>query len=88
MLDEKFAATMDNHELTAWGAFKQVCQGFLGKHKAENYSALVDRLIESYQQLGCNMSLNLHFFHSHLLDFSQRMEMSVMNMVSAFIKVL
>jgi hypothetical protein len=49
MLDEKFAATMDNHALTAWGAFKQVCQGFLGKYKAANYAAPVDRLIESYQ---------------------------------------
>ena len=56
MLDEKFAATMDHHELIACGAFKQVCQGFLGKYKAANYAASVDELIESYQQLGCNMS--------------------------------
>ena len=87
ILDEKFAATMDNQELTAWDAFKQVCEGFLGKYKAANYAALVDGLIESYQQLGCNMSLKLHFLHSHL-SFSKRMEMSVMNMVSVFTRVL
>lgn len=76
MLDEKFAATMDNHELTAWGAFKQVCQGFLGKYKAANYAASVDGLIESYQQLGCNMSLKLHFLHSHLSFFPENGDVS------------
>lgn len=76
MLDEKFAATMDNHELTAWGAFKQVCQGFLGKYKAANYAASVDELIESYQQLGCNMSLKLHFLHSHLSFFPENEDVS------------
>src|SRR5215471_9595068 len=78
---------MDNHERTAWGAFKQVCQGFLGKHKAANYAASVDGLIESYQQLGCNMSLKLHFLHSHLSFFPENGDVSV-NMVSAFTTVL
>ena len=42
MLDEKFAATMDNHELTEWDALKQVFEGFLGKHKEANYAASVN----------------------------------------------
>ena len=70
MLDETFSGTMDQYELAAWDAFKQVCQGFLGKHIAPNYADLVHRLIASYQQLGCNMSLKLHFLHSHLSFFS------------------
>ena len=28
ILDEKFAATMDNHELTAWDAFKRSVKDF------------------------------------------------------------
>ena len=67
---------LDDHELTAWGAFKQVCQGFLGKYKAANYAASVDGLIESYQQLGCNMSLKLHFLHFHLSFFPENGDVS------------
>ena len=70
MLDETFSGTMDQYELEAWDAFKRVSQGFLGKHIAPNYADLVDRLIASYQQLGCNMSLKLHFLHSRLSFFS------------------
>ncbi|ESN99360.1 hypothetical protein HELRODRAFT_162893 [Helobdella robusta] len=64
MLDEKFSKTMDQCEFAAWDAFKKVCQEFLEKHKASNYANLVDGLIASYQQLGCNMFLKLHFLHS------------------------
>jgi len=40
----------------------------LGNRRAQNYEELVNNLLQSYQQLGCNMSLNIHFLHSHL-DF-------------------
>lgn len=69
--DANFDATMDDRELAAWNAFKKVCSGLLGKHKAENYIALVDGLIKSYHHLGCNMSLKLHFLHSHLQFFPE-----------------
>ena len=39
--------------------------GFLGNHKAENYRQLVQELLDSYQRLGCRMSLKIHFLHSH-----------------------
>ena len=48
-----------------------VYSGLLGKHKAENYIAVVDDLIKSYHHLGCNMSLKLHFLHSHLPFFPE-----------------
>jgi len=39
----------------------------LGFRRAQNYE-LVNNLLQSYQTLGCNMSLKIHFLHSHL-DF-------------------
>jgi len=36
-----------------------------------SYEDLVNNLLQSYQKLGCNMSLKIHFLHSQL-DFSQR----------------
>lgn len=71
IFDANFDATMDDRELAAWNAFKKICSGLLGKHKAENYTALVDDLIKSYHHLGCNMSLKLHFLHSHLSFFPE-----------------
>ncbi|UYV69023.1 hypothetical protein LAZ67_6002057 [Cordylochernes scorpioides] len=50
------------------GFFRNVCKHFLGNVKAENYSDLVNELLLSYKALGCNMSLKIHFLHSHL-DF-------------------
>ncbi|UYV76721.1 hypothetical protein LAZ67_14001873 [Cordylochernes scorpioides] len=41
---------------------------FLGSVKVENYRDIVNDLLLSYEALGCNMSLKIHFLHSHL-DF-------------------
>jgi hypothetical protein len=38
------------------------------QEKTENYSEIVPGLISSYNVMGCNMSLKLHFLHSHM-DF-------------------
>jgi hypothetical protein len=43
--------------------------GFLRNVKAVNFRKLVENLITSYEKLGCNMSLNMHFLHSHLDSF-------------------
>jgi len=54
-----------------WDSFKFVVKGFLGNRRAENYEELVNNLLQSYQKLGCNMSLEIHFLHPHL-DFFPR----------------
>ena len=46
-------------------SFKKVCNRFFGNHRAENYSDIVKELLVSYRNLGCNMSLNIHFLDSH-----------------------
>jgi hypothetical protein len=33
---------------------------------AQNYEEFVNNRLQSYQNLGCNMSLKIHFLHSHL----------------------
>jgi hypothetical protein len=66
--DEYFDRLLQGDEKSAWDTFKSVVNGFLGKRRAENYEELVNNLLQSYQKLGCNMSLKIHFLHSHL-DF-------------------
>jgi hypothetical protein len=66
--DEYFDKLLQGDEKAAWDSFKFVVKGFLGNTRAENYEEVVNSLLQSYQKLGCNMSLKIHFLHSHL-DF-------------------
>ncbi len=59
---------LSNVEKRAWEAFASVCHNFLGNEKVEHYAEIVEELLSSYEALGCNMSLKIHFLHSHL-DF-------------------
>jgi len=52
-------------EKSAWLMFKVVCLNFLGNVEAENYKELVEDKLNAYQTMGCNMSLKIHFSHSH-----------------------
>jgi len=66
-MDEFFDTLLQGDEKAAWDSFKFVVKGFLGNRRPQNYEELVN-LLQSYQKLGCNMSLNIHFLQSHL-DF-------------------
>ena len=57
----------DNDKAT-WQSFEKVSNGFLVNVKAANFRELVQDLKDSYEQLGCNMSLKMYFLFSHL-DF-------------------
>ena len=50
-------------------AFKSVCSGFLGNTRVPNYQAYIEKLLKSYEDMGCRMSLKIHFLHSHLNFF-------------------
>jgi hypothetical protein len=69
--DEYFDKLFQHDEKATWDSFKFVLKGFLGNRRAQDYEELVNNLLESYQKLGCNMSLKIHFLHSHWI-FSQR----------------
>lgn len=69
LLDPVFTSKLDPLQLTAWEAFKNVVNNFLGNHRAENYVELVQDMMEAYKKMGCRMSLKMHFLHSHLSFF-------------------
>jgi len=69
--DEFFDTLLQGDEKAAWDSFKFVVRGILGNRRAQNYEELVNNFLQSYHKLGCNMSLKIHFLHSHL-DFSPR----------------
>jgi len=59
---------LNDKEKAAWQYFEKVSYGFLGNFKAANFREFVQDLMDSYEQLGCNMSLKMHILFSHL-DF-------------------
>ncbi|UYV61239.1 hypothetical protein LAZ67_1004007 [Cordylochernes scorpioides] len=66
--DGNFQNGLNEVEAAAWNSIRIVCKNFLGSVKVENYLDIVNNLLLSYKALGCNMSLKIHFLHSHL-DF-------------------
>ena len=67
--DTNFEECMNNTESEAWNGFKEVVHNFLGNKKDARYTEYVDNMLEKFEALGCNMSLKLHFLHSHLDRF-------------------
>lgn len=67
--DQEFVTKMNEKEKSAWLSFKTVIQNFLGNKKADNYEILVARMLLAFRELGCNMSLKVHFLFSHLDRF-------------------
>ena len=72
--NDKFDKMLNEDECTAWNCLKDVCQNFLGSHRADNYADLVTNLWHSYEILGCKMSLKVHFLASHLHFFHKNLE--------------
>ena len=54
-LEEK----MNETEKKTWQAFRGVVDGFLVNKKDPHYKELVEKLIKSYQNMGCRMSVKL-----------------------------
>ena len=66
--DKQFEHLLERPETIAWKAFKDVVENFLGNYRAPNYIQLVNILFAAYKDMKRNMSLKIHFLHSHL-DF-------------------
>nr|XP_022900293.1 uncharacterized protein LOC111413523 [Onthophagus taurus] len=66
--DKEFMSTLTTKEATAWISFNQTVHGFLGNHKDGNYREIISNLLHNYDAINANMSLKIHFLHSHL-DF-------------------
>ena len=67
--DSDFEELLNLKELRAWEAFKSVCSGFLGNPRVPDYQTCLEKLLKSYEDMGCRMSLKIHFLHSHLNFF-------------------
>jgi len=62
---------MKRKELQAWKAFSDVVKNFLGNIKSQNFKELVETLLEGFRNIQCNMSVKVHFLHSHLDYFPE-----------------
>lgn len=71
--DTAFISSINRTEKLAWNSFKMLTENFLGNHRAADYELLVDNLVESYEKMGCRMSLKLHIIHSHLEKFKENL---------------
>ena len=69
--DEYFDKLLQGDEKAAWDSFKFVLKVFLGNRRAENYEEFVNNFLQSYQKLGCNMSLKYTSF-TRIWIFSRR----------------
>ena len=60
---------MNHIERKVWISFVANVENFLGKHKEDNYAEQVDKMLNSFKTLGCNMSIKVYYLHSHLDRF-------------------
>ena len=67
--DTDFEELLNLKELRASDAFKSVCSGFLGNTRVPDYQACIEKLLKSYEDMECRMSLKIHFLDSHLNFF-------------------
>ena len=68
---DMFDKTFNETVLAAWKNFKQVCLNFRGLHKSDDFEDVVTNLLHNYHEMGCKMSLKVHYLHSHLLFFHE-----------------
>jgi hypothetical protein len=64
---------MKTVEREAWNAFKEVIAKFLGNYKDPNYKQIVEKMLETFITLGCDMSLKVHFLNAHLDCFPENL---------------
>ena len=74
-------------EKNAWLSFKDVVKNLLRNTRASNYTEIVQKLLESYKALDCNMSIKLHFLHCHLATFRKILVLLATSKVSDFTKI-
>ena len=65
----RYALRHWNTEKRAWLGFISLFKNFLGNKRSSNYVEVVNEFLEAYEEMGCNMSIKIHFLHSHL-EFS------------------
>ena len=54
MKDSSFVVSMISKEAGAWKALTEVIKNFLGNKKVKNYKDLLEKLLSSFEEMGCN----------------------------------
>ena len=73
MIDKDFLKKLNPVEKRAWLSFISLCEHFLGNKRSANYIEVVNEFLEAYGEMGCNMSIKIHFLHSHLGFFPENL---------------
>ena len=71
--DPEFENSMNEVKLEAWKAFVQIVKNFLGNSKARNYAELVNNMLIALRNLGCNMSVKMHYLFSRMDQFPENL---------------
>ena len=71
--DPCFVNSMNSLEKNAWISFVDVIKNFLGNVKAINYVEIVEKMLKSFENFRCNMSIKVHFLFSHLSSFPENL---------------
>ena len=79
--NEEFVNKMNDKERVAWLSFVEVTQNFLGNKKADNYHVLVTTMLLAYRDLGCKMSIKLHFLSD---EQGERFHQDLMTMENCY----
>ena len=66
MQDLEFDECLSSEERKTWLSVQNVIQNFLGNHKSKHYKRYVNEMLTQFHGLNVNMSLKIHFLHSHL----------------------
>ena len=45
----------------------------MGNKRSSNDVEVVNKFLEAYEEMGCNMSIKIHFLHSHLEFFPENL---------------
>ena len=67
--DPNFQKTLTALEQRAWKEFEWLKANFFGNIMSPLFQEGVENLLKAYKEMGCRMSLKMHFLHSQL-DFS------------------
>ena len=73
MQDQQYDEDLNETERNARLSYKRICKDFLGSHKAANYQGVVQDPLTSYEAMGCNVNLKIHFLESHLDFFPENL---------------
>jgi hypothetical protein len=73
MKDKAFESKMQDNEKEAWNAFRDVVLKFLGNQKDPNFKRIIRKMLTEFKDLGCSMSLKVHFLASHLDYFPENL---------------